>query len=127
MLRPKINLPSDQRKLLRLYNGLDDQARESLVAFAEFLGSRDGGGTLPEPRRPAEPKPIPRPDSESVIGAIRRLSESYYMVDKSLLLTETSSLMTAHLMHGREAAEVIDELEALFARHFQEHHASSPG
>lgn len=49
------------------------------------------------------------------MGAIRRLSESYSMIDKSLLLTETSSLMTAHLMHGRDASDVIDELEVLFA------------
>ena len=125
MLRPKINLPSDQRKLLQLYTSLNEQGRENLVAFAEFLAIRGRADASPEPLQPVEPKPIPRPESESVIGAIRRLSESYYMVDKSLLLTETSSLMTAHLMHGREATEVIDELEALFARHFQKHHASS--
>lgn len=123
MLTPKLNLPSDQRKLLRLYSRLNEQARDNLVAFAEFLASRESGDSQVEAMRSAEPKPIPRPESETVIGAIRRLSDSYYMVDKSLLLTETSSLMTAHLMHGREAAEVIDELEALFADRFQKHHS----
>ena len=125
MLTPKLNLPSDQRKLLQLYSRLNEQERGNLVAFAEFLASRESTETLAETGRPAQPKPIPRPESETVIGAIRRLSESYYMVDKSLLLTETSSLMTAHLMHGREAAEVIDELEALFEERFQKHHLST--
>jgi hypothetical protein len=27
--------------------------------------------------------------------------------------------MTAHLMHGKPAAEAIDELEAMFAHHYQ--------
>ena len=124
MLTPKLQLPSDQRKLLQLYSSLNEQARENLVAFAEFLATREGRGVAAEPLRAPEPKSIPRPETETVIGAIRRLSESYYMVDKSLLLTETSSLMTAHLMHGREASAVIDELEALFADKFREFKSS---
>ena len=35
------------------------------------------------------------------------------------LLTESSSLMSAHIMHGRAASAVIDELEALFALHYK--------
>ena len=115
MLTPKLQLPSDQRKLLRLYSSLTEQGKESLAAFAEFLAIREDAGSAAEPLRPSEPKPIPRPETETVVGAIRRLSESYSMIDKSLLLTETSSLMTAHLMHGRDASDVIDELEVLFA------------
>ena len=125
MLTPKVNLPSDQRKLLQLYKGLSSPARESLVAFAEFLAAREGDGAAAEPLPAPRPRKIPRPESETVVGAIRRLSETYYMVDKSLLLTETSTLMTAHLMHGREASDVIDELESLFARHFEKHHSSA--
>lgn len=63
---------------------------------------------------------IPRPEEESVVAAIKRLSESYHMLERSALLTETSSLMTAHVMHGRTADEVIDDLEALFQRHYEE-------
>jgi hypothetical protein len=36
------------------------------------------------------------------------------------MLNETSGLMTEHLMQGRPAPEVIDELEALFRRHYQQ-------
>jgi hypothetical protein len=93
------------------------------MAFAEFLAGRseERGREDLEAGTPAEPKSIPRPETESVVAAIKRLSETYPMLDRSLLLTDTSSLMTAHLMKGREAPDVIDELEELFARHYQEH------
>ena len=124
MLAPKQNLPADQRRLLKLYKSLSEQDRESLTAFAEFLARRgaeveaDEGESTP----PAEPKQIPRPEDESVVGAIRRLSETYFMLDKSVLFTETSSLMSAHLLQGRKAPDVIDELEALFETHYRKLH-----
>jgi hypothetical protein len=34
------------------------------------------------------------------------------------MLNETSSLMAAHVLNGRPARDVIDDLEALFARHY---------
>ena len=67
---------------------------------------------------PLEPERIPRPKEESVVGAIKRLSHSYFMLDRSAMLNDTSSLMGAHVLQGRPASEVIDELEALFARHY---------
>ncbi|AKH20200.1 hypothetical protein [Sedimenticola thiotaurini] len=121
MLLPTQNLSDEKRKLLKLYSALSEQDKLSLLAFAEFLLQR----SVPDaeenkPTQLPEPKPIPRPEGESVVGAIKRLSESYHMLERSALLTETSSLMTAHVMHGRSAAEVIDELEALFKRHYEE-------
>lgn len=65
------------------------------------------------------PADIPRPESESVVAAIRRLSQTFPMLDKEALLHETSALMTAHLMQGRGAVEVIDELEIVFRRHYE--------
>ncbi len=121
MLPPKLNLPADQRKLLKHYSGLDERGRESLLAFAEFLLQRQGEDTGQQPERNLPPKSIPRPADESVVGAIKRLSESYFMLDKSLLFSDTSSLMTSHIMQGRPAEEVINELEALFERIYQEH------
>ena len=90
------------------------------MSFAEFLAERQSPAETVETPPVAEPKPIPRPDEETVIGAIKRLSETYHMLDRSVLLTETSSLMTAHIVHGRKVEEVIDELELMFARHFQQ-------
>lgn len=40
------------------------------------------------------------------------------MLDRSAMLNDTSSLMAGHIIRGRPAAEVIDELEALFARQY---------
>ncbi len=121
---PRKNLPADQRALLKYYAQLSEQDRASLMAFAEFLALRrpsENEDQAPEKMAPVEPKQIPRPAQESVIGAIKRLSETYPMLDRSELLTETSSLMSAHIMQGREAAAVIDDLEALFASHYAKH------
>lgn len=107
----------DQRRLSRLYAGLSEQDRLSLLAFAEFLASR--ARPIQEPAAALEPKPIPRPEEESVVGAIRRLSASYFMLERQEMLSETASLMTAHVMQGRPAARVIDDLERLFKNHYE--------
>ena len=107
---------SRQRRLLRLFGTLADEDQDTLLAFAEFLAARH------EPKPPAtlpEPQLTPRPKKESVVGAIKRLSASYPMLDRSRMLNETSSLMTQHVIHGRAAGEVIDELEQLFRRHYE--------
>lgn len=36
------------------------------------------------------------------------------MLEKDVLLDDTSVLMSAHILQGRAAAEVIDDLEILF-------------
>jgi len=40
------------------------------------------------------------------------------MLDRAELLNETSSLMASHVLGGKDAHDVIDEIEALFARHY---------
>lgn len=114
-------MTAEQRRLLDLYATLGEQDRQTLLAFAEFLAGRCDESVPAEEQamEPAEPKLIPRPEEESVVAAIRRLSESYHMLDRSLLLNETSSLMTAHVVRGRAAVEVIDDLEDLFAKHYR--------
>jgi hypothetical protein len=114
------NLSPAQRRLLKLFASLEEADQESLLAFAEFLATRteDEGE---EQAELVEPRLIPRPAEESVVAAIKRLSDTYFMLDRSLLLDETSSLMTAHLMSGRSAVEVVDELEQLFQQKYQEY------
>ncbi|OOC49017.1 MULTISPECIES: hypothetical protein [Thioalkalivibrio] len=92
----------------------EDQA--SLLKFARFL-EQESPAPAPEPV--PEPEPIPRPESESVIKAMRRLSATYPMLDRSKLLNETSALMGQHVMQGRPAVEVIDELEVVFRTHYE--------
>ncbi|MBL4762607.1 MAG: hypothetical protein JKY93_07915, partial [Gammaproteobacteria bacterium] len=52
--------------------------------------------------------------NETVIAAVKRLSNNYFMLDKDVLLHKTSALMTAHMLQGRESEAVIADLEALF-------------
>ena len=101
---------------MEILDKLGDDAREQLLAFAEFLLQR---GTTTGPAEAIEPQPIPRPDQETVVAAIRRLSATYSMLDRKALLNETSSLMSAHVLQGRPAVEVIDELEALFEARYR--------
>jgi hypothetical protein len=114
------NLSSDQRKLLKLFKKLEKKDQDVLISFAEFLNKRDGT-FVDEPKQELslDPIKIDRPENESVVAAIKRLSSSYHMLDTSKLLTETSSLMTAHLVQGKSAPDVIDELEYLFNREYE--------
>ncbi len=108
-------MTQDDARLTALYHRLPAAGRETLLAFAEFLLERSGSA-LP---LDITPTPSERPAQESVVAAIKRLSASYHMLDRSRMLHETSGLMTEHLMQGRPANEVIDELEELFRRHYQ--------
>ncbi len=115
---PGAGLSKKQRRLLAVFGKLAEKDQESLLAFAEFLLSR-GTASTEAPATPAVPKVIPRPDDETVIGAIRRLSDTYYMIDKETLLHDSAALVGEHVMQGRPAAEVIDELEQLFESAYQ--------
>lgn len=108
-------MTAEERRLLRLFRGLPAAQRAGLLDYAEYLASR---AAPLEDDKPKQPLPIPRPAEESVVKAIRRLRQTYPMLDANRLLHETSSLMAQHVMHKRPAAEVIDELEALFRRHY---------
>lgn len=107
----------DERRLLRLYRGLPAAQKAGLLDYAEYIAHR----AVPEQEDAKVPVPIPRPTEESVIKAIRRLKQTYPMLDANRLLHETSRLMAQHVVHKRPAPEVIDELEALFRRLYEEH------
>lgn len=103
-----------EQKLLELFERLAPESQETLLAFAEFLAARG-----PRDRSFAEPVPIPRPHEETVVMAIRRLTRTYPMLDRRRLLAEASRYMAQHALEGRPASEVIEELEAVFARHYR--------
>ncbi len=119
MLPPKIQLPPDQQRLLNLFRALPAAGRETLLSFAEFLAQREAAHRAPAGADVVEPVDIPRPASESVVAAIRRLSSTFPMLDRDALLHETADLMSAHVIQGRSAADVIDELEVIFRRHYE--------
>lgn len=117
MLTPSQTLSAEQRRLLALFGRLSAADKASLTAFAEFLANRDAGNG-----ETAGPEPLqrsPRPADESVVAAMRRLSQDFSMLDKAAILHEAAGLMAQHTLQGRPAVEVIDELEGLFDREYQ--------
>ncbi len=106
---------SDSERLIEIHRRLPESAQAELMNFAEFLAQRHPPA---EPEVVEGPRHVPRPDEESVVAAIKRLSGVYHMLDRSKMLHETSGLMAEHLMQGRPAAEVIDELEGLFEKYY---------
>jgi hypothetical protein len=103
-----------EKRILDILGELPDAQVTALLEYAEFLAARYGGS-----KEITSPLDIPRPDKESVVKAIKRLGATYPMLDRSKMLNETSVLMTQHVIQGRGAAEVIDELEILFRRHYE--------
>lgn len=116
-----------EENLLKLFRALSVADQASLLAFAEFLHGRAGAvPRVPVAREPApvpepipEPIDIPRPEAESVVKAVKRLAQTYPMLDKSKMLNDTSALVMQHVIQGRDAVEVIDELEIVFQRHYE--------
>ena len=105
-----------EKKLLGMYRELPADQQETLLAFAEFLASR---AAVNKPAVPSEPQSIPRPAEERVVQAIKRLRETYPMLDHSKMLHEVSEHMTQHVMQGKPAQEVIDQLELVFRAHYE--------
>jgi hypothetical protein len=115
-------MTADERRLLRLYRALPDSRREGLLDYAEYLL---GKGPQADAQTDGHlPLDIPRPTQENVVKAIKRLTATYPMLERGKLLHDTSALMTQHLVHGREASQIIDELEAVFRRHYETHLAT---
>jgi hypothetical protein len=106
----------EERQLLERYRSLGEAQKQSLLDFADFLGARARMTAEPVPQQPLH---IPRPENETVIKAIRRLTMTYPMLDRNKLFHDTAHYMTQHTVQGRPAAEVIDELEIVFKRHYE--------
>jgi len=49
------------------------------------------------------------------------------MLDRRRLMPEACNLMAQHALHGRAAAEVILELETVFARQFESERGKGKG
>jgi len=109
-----------EKKLLKHFSKLSKNQQQTVLHFAEFLVQNADANDDSQPEE--IPKPIlqERPAEETVVGAIKRLTASYPMLEKDKLFNETSVLMTKHVMQGHEAQLVIDELEVLFQRYYEE-------
>lgn len=98
-----------ERRLIEAYRRLTPAARRALVRHAQAEAARQ----VPVP---ASQRLHERPHGETVVHAIRRLARAYPGLDRNRLLAATSRCLAGHMLDGREASEVIGELEALFAR-----------
>ena len=107
-------MKKSEKQLLEVWRKLSENDQDALQQFAEFLLQRNGSIQEVAP----EPLDIERPSDESVMAAIKRLSETYPMINKDNMLNETSSLVAQHVIHGKDAVPVIDELEIVFRRHY---------
>jgi hypothetical protein len=107
---------SELHRLQQIFNQLSPEHQQMLLAFAEFLQTRVVSNSAP----PRQPQYLPRPADESVVAAIKRLSQSYPMLEKAKILDKTSSLMTEHILQGRDKVSVINELEVIFEQHYKE-------
>ena len=101
--------------LMQVVGELSDEDCNTVLAFARFLREQSG------PREPQETDPvaIPRPDDETVINAISRLTATYPMLNKRAMMAEVSGLMMEHIRKGEPAGEVIDRLENLFRERYE--------
>lgn len=106
----------DIENLIEIFETLDSERQKSLLDFAGFLQSKGNLVT----KEVAEPIEISRPDNETVVGAIKRLKSSYPMIDSMKVFSSASELMTEHMIKGRDADEVIDEMERIFEDFYAE-------
>ncbi len=117
--------PEQRDALLGLCERLSASDLATLTRFAEFLLSERGAASagpasgVSAPAAIPDPESIPRPDNEKVVAAVKRLSKTYFMLDKKKMLGVTSDLVTQHIVQGRDASTVIDELEDVFQQYYR--------
>lgn len=110
-------MASAEQQLTEIFRQLPAADQQTVLAFAEFLASRCPAGVVAVSKEPVVipvPEVIERPAGESVVGALKRLSKTYFMLDKTRTLGATSDLVASNLMQGTDPVEVIDQLEAIF-------------
>jgi len=105
-----MSMIKSSKELIDLYEAMDDERKLSLCDFADFLYAKAG----PVVKEIPPPEDVLRPEQETVVGAVKRLKTKYHMVESMTVFSAASSLMTDHMVKGRDVVEVIDEMEELF-------------
>ena len=106
----KNNKLKSSAALIEIYEAMDDERKSSLADFADFLYAKAD----PINKEILPPEDIARPEKETVVGAVKRLKESYHMIESMSVFSAASELMTDHMVKGRDVVEVINEMEILF-------------
>jgi len=126
-------LTDKQKILLDYYQDLSKQDQHSLLRYAEFLATGatssqsesgefvDNSASNTVVSLASTLKPIPKPEKiaapkdEKVVQALKRMSATYPMLEKSSLLNKASELVAQHIMFAKPAVVVIKDIEAMFA------------
>ena len=108
-----------EQALLKAFRQMTPTAQCTLVRFADYLSQRH---PVVPPSVSEQPLQVPRPEEESVIAAIRRLANTYPMLESDAVFSAATTLMTRHVMGQQVAVEVIDELEAIFKARYDDLH-----
>jgi len=112
-----------EQQLLDYSRQLSDTDGHTLLRFAAFLAQAEASAprVANQQGKAAIPAPviIPRPAKERVVDAIKRLSETYPMLDKKKLLGQTAGMVAEHVMGNKPAQGVIDDLEVSFRRAYE--------
>lgn len=115
-------MASTEQYLTELFRQLAAADQLTLLAFGEFLAGRSSGGAVVPVKEAVvipDPEVIERPPAESVVAALKRLSKTYPMLDKTKTLAATSDLVATHIMKGADPVEAIDQLEGIFRSLFE--------
>lgn len=118
-------MKEQEQRLLEYYRQLPPKDSHALLRFAAYLATNQ---EMPETETAVQqataatasssipqPQLTPRPPNERVVDALKRLSASYPMLEKKALLDQSSTLVAQHIMFGKPAKEVIDQIEKVFA------------
>ncbi len=115
-------MASAEQQLTEFFRQLSAADQLTILAFAEFLAARSSPGSIAVSTEPfviPEPEAIERPPRESVVAALKRLSKTYHMLDKTEMLGATSDLVATSIMQRTDAVIVVDELEEIFRSHYE--------
>lgn len=113
----KLSRKSRQAAIDVIGTQLPVDALITLHEFAEFLADKHP----PAENIVVEMVSIPRPSEEGVIPAIKRLAQTYPMLDKKILFDQTSAAMSAHVLNEVSSKESIDRLEEVFRKEYEDY------
>ena len=126
MLLKNKKLKPDEKQLIALYSTLSEEQKGSVLDFAAFLASDFVNRSLlsEDTDLPEQPHLVEVTKNETVVTAIKRLSQAYPMLDRSKMLDATSSLMSAHILQGEPVEQVIEKLQDVFLQHYEDYVAT---
>jgi len=93
--------------------------QQSVIDFARFLVEQYPQKSISS--EILEPGKLGRPANETVVAGLKRLKKTYFMLDTDDLLNKASALMGQHILQGREAESVIDDLQHLFESSYEDY------